>query len=579
MMKMKNRNILARTAVALICVLTMSFASVTVMAEETAIPYGDMQKGAGLAEKIEKEKAQEALENGEAESEDETSEDEDSAEYYEYNAMADQMMRSTASASVSITKDFCSMKIGSSQKLEYKVSKSGMLTWKTTDSSVCTVSSDGTVTAKSKGFAIVWAKHQDGTYDYCKIFSGYYIGADISSYQPGADWDMIKSAGFDFVILRAGYGNDASTQTDEVFYEYYNEAKRVGIPVGVYWFNYTESVNDAHNEAAAFWSVVKNKEFEMGYWADYEQDSYRYYKDLYGVAPSVSLMTNMVTTFLADVKSRAGEYYPVGYYSSMSPLIEWFGSNLKDNWPLWGAYYEWRTEDSWEDGYNFSTLFNYVEIPPQYTVNTDYMTMLQYTSSEHCRKIGLSGGGLDMDVIPMDSPMALRFVTASADSAAAVSAGCVTVSWQKPENAETVDGYAVLRKEAGGNWKEIGTVSAEYYDSNGNAVNENTGYSFEDTTVTSGAEYYYTVRAYAMSGSQKIYSLCDEEGVYCKAFFGGDVDLDGDIDAIDYAMIRNHVSQKSIITEENALKMADFNGDGNIDAQDYSKVREYIMSN
>ena len=110
-------------------------------------------------------------------------------------------------------------------------------------------------------------------------------------------------------------------------------------------------------------------------------------------------------------------------------------------------------------------------------------------------------------------------------------------------------------------------------------MNENTGYSFEDTTVTSGAEYYYTVRAYAMSGSQKIYSLCDEEGVYCKAFFGGDVDLDGDIDAIDYAMIRNHVSQKSIITEENALKMADFNGDGNIDAQDYSKVREYIMGN
>lgn len=576
MMKMKNRKILVRTAAVLICILTMSFASVTVMAEEAA-PYGDMQKGAGLAEKIEKEQA--ALENGEAESEDETSEDENLMEYYEYDAMEDQMLRSTASASVSITKDFCSMKIGSSQKLEYKMNKSGMLTWKTTDSSVCTVSSDGTVTAKSKGFAIVWAKHSDGTYDYCKIFSGYYIGADISSYQPGADWDMIKAAGFDFVILRAGYGNDASTQTDEVFYEYYNEAMRVGIPLGVYWFNYTESVNDAHNEAAAFWSVVKNKEFQMGYWADYEQDSYRYYKDLYGVAPSTSLMTNMVTTFLSDVKSRAGEYYPVGYYSSMSPLIEWFGSNLKDNWPLWGAYYEWRTEDSWEDGYTFSTLFNYVEIPAQYTVNTDNMTMLQYTSSEHCRKIGLSGGGLDMDVIPMDSPMALRFVTACVDSATAVSAACVEVTWQKPENAETVDGYTILRKEAGGSWKEIGSVSAEYYDSNGNVVNENTGYSFEDTTVAVGAEYYYTVRAYAMSGSEKIYSLCDEEGVYCKAAFGGDVDLDGDIDAIDYAMIRNHVSQKSLITDETALQMADFNGDGNIDEQDYSKVRAYIMGN
>ena len=594
MMKMKNKKIFAAIIAIVICIAALScaltFGTETVSADETELVQSDMRKGAGLADELLGENSEDNNTSIDTDSTENSSEDSEEIE----DSDTDQFMRSfslestnnslmtTASAaSVNITKDFCSIKVGSSKKLEYKQNTSGKLTWHTTDSSVCTVSSNGTVTAKTKGFAIVYAMHEDGTYDYCKIYAGYYIGADISSYQPNVNWDTLKASGLDFAILRAGYGNDASTQTDVVFNKYYEEAQRVGIPLGVYWFNYTESVKDANNEAAAFWSVVGDKEFQIGYWADYEHDSREYYKKMFGSYPNSSLMTNMVTTFLSDVKNRAGEYSPVGYYSSMSPLGEWFEANLKDTWPLWGAFYISRTDDWWEDGYkgnDISTLLSEVlPIPTWYAANTYNMTMLQYTCAEKCEKIGQSGGGLDMDIIPMDSPMALRFITAKADSAVSNSDN-ITVSWQKPEDAEYVDGYVIFRKQSGGEWEEIGTVESSYTDENGNAVNENTGYTFEDKTAENMKEYYYTVRAYAMSGSEKIYSLCDEDGVYCQAIFNGDVNMDGKIDAVDYVLIRNHVKKKNLLTSVDSIKMSDYNGDGNLDESDYEDLKTYIMS-
>lgn len=59
----------------------------------------------------------------------------------------------------------------------------------------------------------------------------------------------------------------------------------------------------------------------------------------------------------------------------------------------------------------------------------------------------------------------------------------------------------------------------------------------------------------------------------------GDVNLDGSVTAVDYAMIRNHCAGTSIITNEKMLRQADVNGDGNIDSADCIAVKQYIMDN
>lgn len=65
-------------------------------------------------------------------------------------------------------------------------------------------------------------------------------GLDISSYQGGINFDAIKSAGVEFLILRAGFtgwGTGVSYNKDNCFENFYNQAKQCGIPVGAYWYS------------------------------------------------------------------------------------------------------------------------------------------------------------------------------------------------------------------------------------------------------------------------------------------------------------------------------------------------------
>ncbi|HHX57516.1 MAG TPA: glycoside hydrolase, partial [Clostridiales bacterium] len=62
-------------------------------------------------------------------------------------------------------------------------------------------------------------------------------GIDISYAQNNVDFAKVKADGFDFVIIRAGYGKFAS-QKDAMFESHYAGAKAVGLKVGCYWYSY-----------------------------------------------------------------------------------------------------------------------------------------------------------------------------------------------------------------------------------------------------------------------------------------------------------------------------------------------------
>ena len=56
-------------------------------------------------------------------------------------------------------------------------------------------------------------------------------GIDVSVHNGAIDFKKVKAAGYDFVILRAGYGRDMS-QKDETFERNYKNAKAAGLQVG-----------------------------------------------------------------------------------------------------------------------------------------------------------------------------------------------------------------------------------------------------------------------------------------------------------------------------------------------------------
>ena len=99
-------------------------------------------------------------------------------------------------------------------------------------------------------------------------------GIDVSQWQGTIDWVKVKPQ-IDFALLRAGYGDTLSypNQIDTQFSRNYSECKRLGIPVGVYFYSYATTVDMAKREAQATIALLKGKQLEYPVYYDVEEMS------------------------------------------------------------------------------------------------------------------------------------------------------------------------------------------------------------------------------------------------------------------------------------------------------------------
>lgn len=77
-------------------------------------------------------------------------------------------------------------------------------------------------------------------------------GIDVSKYQPKIDWNKVKNAGYDFVIIRAGYrgwGSAGTLATDNYFKSHIEGAIKAGLDIGIYWFTQAKTEAEAISEA------------------------------------------------------------------------------------------------------------------------------------------------------------------------------------------------------------------------------------------------------------------------------------------------------------------------------------------
>ncbi len=129
-------------------------------------------------------------------------------------------------------------------------------------------------------------------------------GIDISyhNYNLYADgyetlnWDAIKVAGIEYVIIRVG---DAAIGIDPTFEKSYADAKAAGLDVGVYFYTRAMSVEEIRREAYLVLSALEGKQFEYPIYLDLEDDSIK------GVHPS--LLNEMCIEFFT-VLQRSGYY-------------------------------------------------------------------------------------------------------------------------------------------------------------------------------------------------------------------------------------------------------------------------------
>ena len=153
------------------------------------------------------------------------------------------------------------------------------------------------------------------------------LGVDLSKHNGDVDFEMLKKAGVNYVILRAGYGKSVS-QKDQKFDVNYAKAKAIGLDVGAYWYSYAESTSEAEQEAEACLKIISGRQFEYPIYFDLEEA--RQFK----IGPI--FCTNAVNMFCDAIES-AGFF--AGLYMSKSPMMQYISPETRKKYALWVAQY------------------------------------------------------------------------------------------------------------------------------------------------------------------------------------------------------------------------------------------------
>lgn len=158
-------------------------------------------------------------------------------------------------------------------------------------------------------------------------------GLDISSYQSGINFDAIKSAGIEFLILRAGFtgwGTGVNYNKDESFEHFYNQSKSHNIPVGAYWYSCANTKEKGVAEAKYMYeNCLKGKQFEFPIYIDVE-DTHHQVNNKRGV-------TDAIIGFCEYLENLG--YYVGIYASDISGFQDKMYLNELDAYDKWVARY------------------------------------------------------------------------------------------------------------------------------------------------------------------------------------------------------------------------------------------------
>lgn len=98
---------------------------------------------------------------------------------------------------------------------------------------------------------------------------------DVARYQGNVDWDKVKASGIEGALLKTVSTNNrefGGLYIDPYFERNYAECKRVGIPVGAYYYTYAQDLGYAKKELALFKQAVAGKQFELPLIVDVEDN-------------------------------------------------------------------------------------------------------------------------------------------------------------------------------------------------------------------------------------------------------------------------------------------------------------------
>lgn len=161
------------------------------------------------------------------------------------------------------------------------------------------------------------------------------IGLDISSWQGDVDFEKIKNAGVEFVMIRVGYtkGSNGEYVLDTKFERNIKEAMKYNIDAGVYFYSYSNSKEGAIKDAK--WVLEQIKDYDIKLPIAYDWEEWGNFNDY---KLSFFGLTSMAEVFLETVENKG---YDGMLYSSKSYLENIW---LPTDYDTWLAHYTNKTD-------------------------------------------------------------------------------------------------------------------------------------------------------------------------------------------------------------------------------------------
>ncbi|MBP3753242.1 MAG: hypothetical protein J6I66_00100 [Lachnospiraceae bacterium] len=158
------------------------------------------------------------------------------------------------------------------------------------------------------------------------------LGIDVSKWNGVVDWNAVKAAGVEFVIIRVGYrGSSAGALIDDaMFATNIQGAKAAGLKVGVYFV--TQAINDveAVYEASMVLDRVRGYSLDMPIFLDVEPSGGR------GDTIDKTTRTAVITAFCETIRSAG---YTAGIYANKTWLNSKMDTSAFGNYVIWVAHY------------------------------------------------------------------------------------------------------------------------------------------------------------------------------------------------------------------------------------------------
>ena len=316
----------------------------------------------------------------------------------------------------------------------------------------------------------LYSPYKEATY-YIPQGNRVSFGVDVSRYQPNIDWEAVKSAGIDTVMIRCGFRGyqEPTLSVDDAFEKHIEGALAAGLKVGIYIYSQATTAKEAKEEARLCLDTAGNYldritlpiAMDVEYASNSDGTGYDGY--LYRAKLTRAQQTAVCQAFCQEIQAAGKTPMVYGNWSMLTAQMN-TATLKKSGILIWMARYNTRPD-------------------PEGKVDFAY-DMWQYSQTGKVQGITDQAGNSEtVDVNFVLSPLSVPVWK----SVKATDYKTVQLSWKPVEGAE---GYLIYRSTKADSQPQ-------------KAIKDTTAVSWKDTTAPTGSTCYYTVKAYCRVDGNK----------------------------------------------------------------------------